>query len=692
MVQGAELHRRFPIGEGGFEIYRGARRFSIVTANPFNNTPQLTSIDHLIDNLLVQYGDGKPADEFEVDDGGGQHPKANPADPGERLTAAEVEKLIEKGAPVGKRSQKFQAVVWWLAARHHRVRDILAQFATHPDGIAKKYQGRLNQEVERCYAKWLNLRRDRGAGYTVNQTGTWPEIECIAGETPRMIREAERALLKMPVLHFYTRGHRLVRPLRTKLFTTVEDENGERINRETTVWTVSDVEHSELDSAVSVAARFLRFNKRDGLWVQTDPPKRVVTGLLERKVWQLPVLTNITTAPFLGADGSIVSTPGYDPATGILLLPAGEQFPPIPEKPTLADARAARAKLSEAFETFPFGGKTDAEKADALAVVLSGILSGLDRHVCQNIPLHSISAPKQGSGKTMLADMIGTIVNGYPPATMVSGDTPEELTKRFDTLMLTSANVILIDNLTRPLKNEAISMCLTRETYTARVLGESRAATVPADVLVLATGNNLVVHGDLRRRVIECRLDPGVEKPETRHFDFNPLIRARRQRPELVAAALTLQRAYLISGDRVTTVPMGSFETWSRRVQEAILWAGGGDACTVSEGIKQADPDELAFDRLIDEWKRGFGTRVTVTAKQVAERAQDLAAHRVTSGNYASPDNTEFLDLLKEIAPNRRGDSVDVVRFGHWLGYHRDRISNKFRLTSAGENRRHQLL
>jgi putative DNA primase/helicase len=66
-----------------------------------------------------------------------------------------IEDIITDGSPEGQRSEDFNRVVWSLASRGLTVEQIEARLEEHPDGIVKKYDGRLRQEVERSYEKWL---------------------------------------------------------------------------------------------------------------------------------------------------------------------------------------------------------------------------------------------------------------------------------------------------------------------------------------------------------------------------------------------------------------------------------------------------------------------------------------------------------------------------------------------------------
>jgi hypothetical protein len=73
--------------------------------------------------------------------------------------------------------------------------------------------------------------------------------------------------------------------------------------------------------------------------------------------------------------------------------------------------------------------------------------------------------------------------------------------------------VVLIDNVERPLEGDTLCAVLTSEAYRQRVLGRTEMMSVPTTTLFLATGNHLVISGDLRTRALLCRIDPKVEHP-----------------------------------------------------------------------------------------------------------------------------------------------------------------------------------
>ena len=69
---------------------------------------------------------------------------------------------------------------------------------------------------------------------------------------------------------------------------------------------------------------------------------------------------------------------------------------------------------------------------------------------------------------------------------------------------------------------------------------------MPTNITVFATGNGLTVVGNLTRRTLRSTIDPKMEQPELREFDFDPREWVRERLGELVVAALTVLRAYLV--------------------------------------------------------------------------------------------------------------------------------------------------
>src|SRR5439155_7654914 len=121
--------------------------------------------------------------------------------------------------------------------------------------------------------------------------------------------------------------------------------------------------------------------------------------------------------------------------------------------------------------------------------------------------------------------------------------------KRLGAALLAGDVLISFDNCEAPIGGELLCQALTQSVLSIRILGKSVNVAIPVNAFFAATGNNLVIAGDMARRSVIGELDPKVERPETRTFNSeDPVVRARRDRPLYVCAALTVLRAHHVAG------------------------------------------------------------------------------------------------------------------------------------------------
>jgi hypothetical protein len=354
---GPELHRKFTFDRqtgAGIELYRNTARYITISGMQIGKGPaELPPLDEFIDRLFARHT-AERAEGLDFNDAG---PQAGGLD---------YDHLIEHGAPEGERSELFQAVVWHLAVKGWSIEQITDELARHPNGIGAKYSDRLHEEVTRSYSKWRSRKRACVLGEdSDSQSNAWPQIYVCSGELPRVVNEAEDALLLLGS-EIYQRGGLIVRPVLSRL--KAAD------NRETQGWRLIPVTRPYLVETLTRAAQFLRYDRRSKNWTAIDAPEKVADAYLNRQgFWKLPILTGITNTPFLRADGSICERPGYDPASGLLFKPDDRCFPLIPPLPTKNDAREALGVIENLIGSFPFVSPADK------AVALSAILTVLDR-------------------------------------------------------------------------------------------------------------------------------------------------------------------------------------------------------------------------------------------------------------------------------------------------------------------------
>jgi hypothetical protein len=354
-------------------------------------------------------------------------------------------------------------------------------------------------------------------------------ILVVPGELHQMVAKAEAVLGRRG--DTFQRGPLLVRVARLA-------ETGGAMRRTAGALGIVPLDKATLRVRLTESATFEKQDGRSNGWRPIDCPKDVAEALLVAVgMWpSIPPLVGIVEAPTLRADGSVLATPGYDAGSGLYFDPGPTVWPAVPDAPTRDDALAALTVLRQPFSGFPFIDEA------AESVALSAVLTALVRPSLRSAPLFVMTAPKMASGKTLLATLAAYIATGRPPPMLSQADDAESERKRLLALLLEGSPVAVIDNVERPIQSDALCSILTEPTFKDRVLGESRTVSVPTTTTWIATGNNVVVAGDLTSRTLVCRLDPLCERPEERRFEVNLHEDVPHRRGELVAAALTIVR------------------------------------------------------------------------------------------------------------------------------------------------------
>jgi hypothetical protein len=500
-------------------------------------------------------------------------------------------------------------------------------------------------------------------GHAGGPPSNQPVIRLAAGDIARIVDEAEAALIAAD-LGFYQRGPFIVRPGIVRI-TVANDRTvlGQRV--------VQAGDHALLEALTS-AARWEKYDNRSKRYVRTDPPLAMVKVYRDRVgCWGLPVLAGIVNTPTLRPDGSVLSAPGYDAATGLLFDPCGSIFPQIPDRPTRDTASAALADLKDLIGTLPFVGAADR------AVALSAILTACIRRSLPTAPMHAFTAPAAGTGKSMLVDIPSILTSGREAGVIAQGSNEEETEKRLGALLMAGDAVIAIDNCEALLGGEFLCQVLTQPVVKARILGRSEAPEMPTGAFVTATGNNLTLAGDLTRRALLCRLDAKCERPELREFERDPVAVAKARRGHLTVAALTVLRAYHVAGRPQQGKPLGSFGEWSRWVRDALLWLGEADPVATMEAARASDPRLANLTAVIEQWSAVIGG-AGVTTRALIERATGIVPVGIGREDYAHPD---FREALLTIAG--AGGAVNSSKLGYWLRSNRDRVAAGHRIVQG---------
>ena len=184
--------------------------------------------------------------------------------------------------------------------------------------------------------------------------------------------------------------------------------------------------------------------------------------------------------------------------------------------------------------------------------------------------MFAFTAPTAGTGKSYMADLIATIVTGEAAPALSQGRSEEETEKRLTGVLLAGHTIINLDNCTLAVDGDFLCQVLTQPIVEVRKLGGHDVWRVPGSATMLATGNSLVIAGDMTRRALVCNLDAGVERPELREFDFNPVEMAKCGRAGYLVDVLTILRAFHVAGSPRQAKPLGSLQALLREVLNEV--------------------------------------------------------------------------------------------------------------------------
>jgi hypothetical protein len=364
--------------------------------------------------------------------------------------------------------------------------------------------------------------------------------------------------------------------------------------------TIVSVGLQELMGHVIKHVDFVRSTKRGR--APASPPDRLFATILSlpKEALQFRPLRRIVDSPVLLENGRILSHTGYDEASELYYAPKADfNIPLIPENPTGDNISMARQLIEEVFCDFPF--KDESSRTNCMAALLTPFL----RDLTPTVPLALINAPEKGTGKSLLAAIIGELATGTPPFQTVGfPQSEEELRKTLTSAIKAGYSIIIFDNVTHEIKSPVLCATLTNPWWSDRILGGNNTFQSEQRQTWLATGNNILLGGDLGRRVYEIRLDSEIERPwERKNFRHPNLIDwIREHRGQIVGAIFTLIRAWVVAGRPLfTEVTLGSFENWTRAVGGVLAHAGFQDFLA-----NLIDTNERMASEESEDWRTFF--------------------------------------------------------------------------------------
>jgi hypothetical protein len=265
------------------------------------------------------------------------------------------------------------------------------------------------------------------------------------------------------------------------------------------------------------------------------------------------------------------------------------------------------------------------------------------------------------------------LLSGTEPSVWphTAGRDDEEIRKRIFTVLRSGARVLIWDNVVGAFDSPSMASCMTSPMLTDRVLGQSISSTVPNRMLLILTGNNLTLQGEMPRRILVCRIDPQVERPFSRHFELEPFGYCRVNRQRMICAALTLIRAYLTHG---VTNPLNgrlaSFEDWDECVRHSVSYANElmpdkfGDVMDSIVANQAADPELETLTIFLKTWFGAFSTRAISASELITS----------VSGILNDPKLIHLKKAIEDL-PLSNNQQLSSKSVGRYLSYRKGRVA-----------------
>jgi hypothetical protein len=383
---------------------------------------------------------------------------------------------------------------------------------------------------------------------------------------------------------------------------------------------------------------------------------------------EIPVISQVVTAPVFAPDGSLVTTPGYVPQARVWYEPVdGMQVPPVSQWPSRKEIGAAgKLLMAEYLGDFPF--TTEAHLQHALGALL---LPFARMMIKGPVPLQCADASTPGTGKSLLqqALMYPALGSMLPALPGVLAD-DEELRKKITTALMRGQQIIRWDNVTQRVDSAVLSSVLTAPVWKDRVLGINRDVELPVRAIFMMNGNNLQFSQEIARRAVPCRLDVAsrkggaryAEEPWRRNNFRHPdlMAWAAQHRGELVHAALTLVQGWIIAGRPAGSRSIGSYEKWAAVIGGIVEHAAWPGPSAFLDGLEDLYADSMderdEKEAFLEAWYTWAGEE-PVSTQQILD-----------SVGYAEPFEISGRGTARS-QQTRLGGHLGKMRDQVWGGY-----------------------
>lgn len=304
------------------------------------------------------------------------------------------------------------------------------------------------------------------------------------------------------------------------------------------------------------------------------------------------VLEGVSKVALFRKDGSLPERSGYDPETGYWILDAMTGTKDT--KPTAARLREAREVLDEVFGEFPYVGPNS--YINYIGALLTPLLVSVYPPAYRGC---AISGKNPGDGKTELA-ITAQILYGWEPTTVLCRKSGEENEKTIVAHLreVGGPPITVFDNVKEGFGSSALEGAMTSRWSKVRGLGDGHTTPIKNDSLIMVTGNNVTLAGDMGRRMFWVNLDGHGKQDKRTDFKVGGAKEyVRENRAEILRALYIIVRNGLEHKDEILSTGTDSFSPWRDFIAHALGLAGfSGEFDPISDArMASGDVATLAF-------------------------------------------------------------------------------------------------
>jgi hypothetical protein len=325
-------------------------------------------------------------------------------------------------------------------------------------------------------------------------------------------------------------------------------------------------------------------------------------------------LSSIVENPYFSVGATAVYGVGYSEMTGCYYHDSsGLVLSYVPNQPTNANVKEAKQSIyGNLLADFPFA--VEADRANVMGILLVPLVRNL---IQGPTPLHAVTAPSPGTGKTLLVNILATVIQGRDVAIMSEAVRDEEWGKKITSKLRELPAIFYIDNVCRKLDSGQLSAAISTTLWEDRFLNVSKMVNYPVHCCWICTGNNIRFSTEMIRRTVPIRLDTDKPKPWTRKpsdFKIPDILKwCKSNRGRLIWALMVLVNNWKAAGmpePKNINSHLGMFEDYER-VIGGILEVNEieGFLDNLKEFYQLADEEGYILEDFVVVWDDKYGDR-----------------------------------------------------------------------------------